>query len=187
MSSTLWTLSVACLTAVVTSLVLGLFITPRMEARKNRVGSAHALRDAFNTHMGQIVSACLLLQHFPAPPGDDLSFTPVMRERLTGERARWLQQLDDATLWLIDNATAYAGGWPTARLIRFATDYAGHARLVVLSEREENTKVELLVALTAPVQRQLFGWIWARARHALADHQTFADVCSSISGEPSTP
>ncbi len=27
-----------------------------------------------------------------------------MREQLTGERNRWLRQLDEATLWLLDNA-----------------------------------------------------------------------------------
>ncbi|MFJ8787079.1 hypothetical protein [Streptomyces sp. NPDC102476] len=51
-------------------------------------------------------------------------------------------------MWLLDNATTYAGSWPNARIIRFAIDYAGHARAVVLSEREETTKVELLLAQT---------------------------------------
>ncbi|WP_406390200.1 hypothetical protein OG806_49550 [Streptomyces sp. NBC_00882] len=106
---------------------------------------------------------------------------------MANERNRWLQQLDEATMWLLDNAATYAGSWPNARIIRFAIDYAGHARAIVLSEREETTKVELLLALTAPVQRQFFGYPWSRARHVLADHRAFAATIARISGEPSTP
>jgi hypothetical protein len=57
----------------------------------------------------------------------------------------------------------------------------------VLSERQEATKVELLLALTAPVQRQFFGWPWSRARHVVADHRAFAEAIALISGEPGTP
>ncbi|MFF3617482.1 hypothetical protein [Streptomyces sp. NPDC002580] len=135
--------------------------------------------------MLRIVSACSLLQRFELPPADDPGWTPVMRERLTGERDRWMQQLDDATVWLLDNAMTYAGSWPSAQIIRFAVDYAGHARAVVLSEREEATKVELLLELTMPVQRQFFGWSWSRARHAVADRRAFAETIARISGEPS--
>ncbi|MEU0031995.1 hypothetical protein [Streptomyces sp. NPDC006335] len=187
MPNTLWTLLVAAVTAVVTTLVVGLFVTPRMEARKKRLGEVHTARDTFGANMLRIISACSLLQRFELPAADDPGWTPVMRERLTGERKRWLQQLDEATVWLLDNAATYAGSWPNARIIRFAIDYAGHARAVVLSEREEATKAELLLALTAPVQRQFFGWPWSRARHVLADHRAFAETVARISGEPSTP
>ncbi|MCA1223921.1 hypothetical protein [Streptomyces sp. 8L] len=59
--------------------------------------------------------------------------------------------------------------------------------MVVLSEREEATKVEILLALTLPVQRQFFGWPWPRARHAVADRQSFTRTLALISGEPSIP
>nr|WP_245695524.1 hypothetical protein [Streptomyces antibioticus] len=47
----------------------------------------------------------------------------------------------------------YAGSWPSRHLIQFAVEYAGNARILLLSEREEADKLELLLALTAPVQR----------------------------------
>jgi hypothetical protein len=187
MPNTLWTLLVAAVTAVVTTLAVGLFITPRMEARKKRLGEVHTARDTFGANMLRIISACSLLQRFELPPADDPDWTAVMRERVAGERSRWWQQLDDATMWLLDNAATYAGSWPNSRIIRFAIDYAGHARAVVLSEREEATKVELLIALTVPVQRQFFGWPWSRVRHVVADHRTFAETIALISGEPNTP
>ncbi|MEU0177883.1 hypothetical protein ABZ178_31725 [Streptomyces massasporeus] len=90
-------------------------------------------------------------------------------------------------MWMLNNAATYAGSWPNSRIFRFAIDYAGHARAVVLSEREEATKVELLLALYVPVQRQFFGWPWSRARHAVADHRALAETIARISGEPSTP
>jgi hypothetical protein len=174
-------------TAVVTALAKGLFVTPRMEARKKRLGGVHATRDTFSANMTRIISACGLLQQVQLPADDEPGWTPVMRERLAGERERWWQQIDDATRGLIDNVVAYAGSWPTAYLIQFAVDYASNARMVALSEREEATKLELLLALTVPVQRQFFGWSWARARHAPADRRTFAATVARISGEPATP
>ncbi|MEU6593250.1 hypothetical protein ABZ923_29175 [Streptomyces sp. NPDC046881] len=184
MPAIFWTLLVAAATAVVTALATGLFVTPRMEARKKRVGEVLASRDTFSASMTRIISACALLSRLQLPADDEPGWTPVMRERLAGERERWWQQIDDATRWLIDNCATYAGSWPTQRLIQFAIDYAGNARIVFLSEREEATKLELLLALTVPVQRQFFGWPWARARHAVADHRSFAETLVRIGGEP---
>ncbi|MFF2721343.1 hypothetical protein [Streptomyces sp. NPDC058011] len=186
MPNTLWTLLVAAVAAVVTALAVGLVVAPRMEARKKRAGDVHTARDTFGATMLRILSICSLLQKFERPAADNPDWTPVLRERLTGERNRWWQQLDEATVWLLDNAATYAGSWPNARIIQFAIDYATHARLVVLSEREEATKVELLLALTVPVQRQFFGWPWSRARHHFADHRAFDETIAHISGEPST-
>nr|WP_245695523.1 hypothetical protein [Streptomyces antibioticus] len=98
MPSTMWTLIVAAIIAVVTALAVGLLVTPRMEARKKRLGEVHTARDTFGTTMLRIISACVLLQKFQLPPDDEPGWTPVTRERLAGERNRWLQQLDDATL-----------------------------------------------------------------------------------------
>ncbi|WP_326655645.1 hypothetical protein [Streptomyces sp. NBC_01750] len=187
MPNTVWTLLVAAVTAVVTALAVGLFVTPRMEARRKRLGEVHTARDTFGAHMMRIISASSLLQRIQLPLADDPGWTPVMRERLAGERERWLQQLDDATRWLIDNVATYAGSWPMSHLIQFAVDYAGNVRMVVLSEREEDTKLELLLALTVPVQRQFFGWPWSRARHALADRRAFAETLALIGGEPTAP
>ncbi|MFD6311035.1 hypothetical protein [Streptomyces nigra] len=102
MPNTLWTFPVAAVTAVVTGVAVGLFVTPRTEARKKRLGEVHAARDTFGANMLRVISACSLLQRFELPPADDPGWTPAMRERLTRERGRWLQQLDEATVWLLD-------------------------------------------------------------------------------------
>ncbi|WP_234445073.1 hypothetical protein [Streptomyces rimosus] len=59
--------------------------------------------------------------------------------------------------------------------------------MVVLSERQEATKAELLIALTLPVQRQFFGWPWARARQAIVDGQSFAQTIARINTDPTAP
>ncbi|MEN2424225.1 hypothetical protein AABB02_39745 [Streptomyces rimosus] len=187
MSDILLTLLVATSTAVVTALATGLLITPRMEARKKRLGDVHAARDAFKTHMSRIASVCALLRQVPPPADDEPGWTPVMRQRLAGERERWWQQLDESTRWLIDNVAAYAESWGPHMLVGLAVQYASNARMVVLSERQEARKAELLIALTLPVQRQFFGWPWPRARHAIVDRQSFTQTIARINTDPTAP
>ncbi|MFJ8364457.1 hypothetical protein [Streptomyces sp. NPDC093984] len=112
MPDSVWTIVVAAVTAVVTTTATGLIVAPRLEARRKRLVEVHAARDAFGAHMLQIISACVHLQNIQLPPADDPAWTPVLRERLAGERERWWQQIDDATRWLIDNVATYAGSWP---------------------------------------------------------------------------
>lgn len=187
MPNTVWTILVAAITAVATATATGLFVTPRLDARKKRLGEVHTARGTFNTHMMTVLSACTRLQNLPPPADDDPAWTPIMRKRLTGERERWLQQIDDATRWMIDHVETYAGSWPAHRLIEFAITYAGNARMLVLSEREETTKLELLIARTMPVQRQFFGWPWLRSRRYFADRQAFAQVLARLTDEPTPP
>ncbi|MEU5069586.1 hypothetical protein AB0G95_36760 [Streptomyces virginiae] len=73
------------------------------------------------------------LRNFPLPAADDPACAPVVRERLTAERERWLQQTDEATQWTNDHVATFAGGWPSQRLIDFAVTYSGHARMLMLS------------------------------------------------------
>ncbi|MEU3341997.1 hypothetical protein [Streptomyces sp. NPDC006668] len=182
-----WTLLVAAATSVVTTLAVGVLVAPRMEARKKRIGEVHTARDTFGSHMLRIISTCHQLQAIQPPADDDPNWTPVLRERLAGERARWWHQIDDSTRWMIDNVVTYAGSWPVRRLIKLPITYAGHARMVVLSEREENTKLELLLQLTVPIQRQYFGWPWSRVRHLVADHRAFEATVARLDGEDSAP
>jgi len=181
--STVWTLLLAATTAVVAAIATGLFVNPRLEARKKRIGEAHGARDTFGSHLMTVLSTCTLLQQLPR---DDPNWTPLLRERLNGERERWLHQLDDATRWMIDNMAMYAGSWPSRRIIDFAVAYASNARMLVLSEREETTKLELLVTLTTPVQRQFFGFWWTRTRHYQADQRVFAETLSRLAPEDPT-
>lgn len=182
MFDTFWTITVAAATALVTTTATGLIAAPRLGARQKRLGEVHAARDTFGAHMLRIISACGQLQNIQLPPDEDPDWTPVLRERLAGERERWWQQIDDATRWLVDNVATYAGSWPMRHLIEMPITYAHHVRMVVLSEREEATKLELLLELTVPVQRQYFGWPWSRARHIVADNRAFAATIARISG-----
>lgn len=183
MLNTAWTIAVAAVTAVVTATATGLTVTPRLDARKKRIGDAHAARDAFNTHLTTVLMASARLRNFQLPAADDPACTPVVRERLTAERERWLQQIDEATQWMNDHVATFAGGWLSQSLIDFAVAYSGHARMLMLSEREEATKLELLGDLP-PVQRQFFGFWWTRARHFHADRTLFAETVARLITEP---
>ncbi|MFJ9106352.1 hypothetical protein ACIRJM_48960 [Streptomyces sp. NPDC102405] len=162
-----------------------MFVTPRLDARKKRISEAHTARDTFGTHLMTVLATCSLLEQTPI---DDPAWRPVLRDRIKGERERWLQQLDDATRWMVDNVAVYAGSWPLQRHKDFAVSYAASARGVVLSEREEATKRALLLGLTTPVQRQFFGFWWTRARHFTSDQGSFAATLARLnSEEPPAP
>ncbi|MFJ9343775.1 hypothetical protein ACIRP0_31510 [Streptomyces sp. NPDC101733] len=165
MQSTLWTLTLAALTAVVTSVAVGLLVTPRLEARKRRIQEVHTARDTFSSSVLTILTSCGRLRDLPLPPDGDPATTGNVRTRLESDRERWLQQLDDATMWMIDHLETFALSWPSARLRNLAGRYVVASRMTVLSDREESTKIEILLDLTAPIQGIFFTRWWHRARH----------------------
>jgi hypothetical protein len=112
MPNIVWTLLVATVTALVTTIATGVLVIPRLEARKRRIQEAHTARDTFNSSLLTIISACNRLQSLPLPAAYDPDCTEVVRARLAAERERWMQQMDDATRWLIDHVETYAAGWP---------------------------------------------------------------------------
>lgn len=160
----LWTTNI--LLAAATSLFIGLFVTPRLEARKPRIEArnnakrvAFEARAEFSKRVLTILSACGRLQAFEVPPS--LSETrPDLAERLNAERQRWIDQLDEATRYLVDNIEMFALGYPTNRLRAIIGDFVSHARGVVLSDRPVDKQVERLTALTAPIQTLFFVPRW---------------------------
>lgn len=154
------------LLAAVTSLFIGLVVTPRLEARKPRIEArnnqrriAYEARAEFSKRVLTILSACGRLQAFEIPPS--LSETrPALAERLNGERQRWIDQLDEATRYLVDNIEMFALGYPTKRLRTIVGDFVTHARGVVLSDRPVDKQVERLTALTGPIQTLFFVPRW---------------------------
>ncbi|MGW3038167.1 hypothetical protein ACWDCB_44165 [Streptomyces sp. NPDC001178] len=74
-----WTLLVAAGTAVVTATATDLIVTPRLDARKKRIGEAHTARDTFGTHLMKVLATCSLLEQTPA---DNPDWTPVLRDRI---------------------------------------------------------------------------------------------------------
>lgn len=112
----LWVLALAVVTSIATTVATGSLVVPRLDARKRRIQLAHTARDTFNASLLTIISACGRLENMPLPAPGDPECTAVMRVRLTSERARWVNQLDEATVWLIDNVETYAASWPLEQL-----------------------------------------------------------------------
>ncbi|MCL7429801.1 hypothetical protein [Streptomyces sp. YS415] len=76
-----------------------------------------------------------------------------------------------------------SSSWPLQRHKDFDVSYAANARMVALSEREEATKLELLVELTIPVQRQFFALWWTRMRYYMADQRAFTETIARLRPE----
>ncbi|MGW0842122.1 hypothetical protein ACWD26_18495 [Streptomyces sp. NPDC002787] len=188
MPNTVWTVLVATVTALVTTVATGVLVSPRLEARKRRIQEAHIARDTFSASLLTIISACARLQSLPLPAPDDPDCTDVVRARLAAERERWMQQLDDATRWLIDHVETYSAGWPLGELRDVAARYAAASRMVMISERSEEAKVELLAKLAAPVQGIYFTYVWNRARNYHRDRASLTTVLAQVNAVPtSTP
>ncbi|WP_406388286.1 hypothetical protein [Streptomyces sp. NBC_00887] len=165
------TIMIALATALVTTVGTGWLVMPRLEARKRRIMDAHQARDRFLATMLRILSASGRLQKFEAPNPDDAAWTPVMRERVEAERARWVKQLDEATEWMVDNVETYAVSWPTDFLRGLIGTYVPYARAVMISEREDDRKAELLEWLTTPVWEVFGSRGWQRSPRRLARAQ----------------
>jgi hypothetical protein len=99
MPSTLWTLLVAAVTAVVTALGEVRSSTRAWRPARNGWAGPHCPRHPRREHAADHLRLLTAIE-IRAAPADDPEWTPVMRERLANERNRWLQQLDDAIGWL---------------------------------------------------------------------------------------
>ncbi|WP_331717955.1 hypothetical protein OG795_32705 (plasmid) [[Kitasatospora] papulosa] len=165
------TVTIALVTALVTTVGTQWLVVPRLEARKRRILDVHQARDQFLAEMRRILGAGGRLQNFEAPDPDDPACSPVMRERIEAGRARWVKQLEDATEWLVDNVELYAPSWPTELLRDLISTYVAQAWAVMLSERQDTRKAELLVALTTPVWEVFGSRGWERRPSDIARAQ----------------
>ncbi|MFE2289865.1 hypothetical protein [Streptomyces sp. NPDC059452] len=155
-----WTSSI--LLAAATTLFIGLVVNPRLEARKPRIEAknnqkrlAWEARAEFSKRVLTILSACGRLRETPVPPALSEA-RPELAARLDAERQRWLDQLDEATQYLIDNMELFALGYATDRLRTIVGQFVVHARAVVLSDRTVAKKAERLAALASPIQNLFF-------------------------------
>ncbi|MEU4153352.1 hypothetical protein [Streptomyces sp. NPDC026659] len=161
------TLVLALATSLVTTVGTGWLVAPRLEARKRRIGELHQARDKFLASMLKIVSAGGRLLAVEEPAVGDPGWTDVMRDRVRSERARWMTQLDDSTMWMVDNLESYLPTWPSDVLRTMIGTYVTQARAVVISERQDNRKAELLVELTDPVWEVFGSRGWQRGPRLL--------------------
>ncbi|MFI0818303.1 hypothetical protein ACH4TX_15775 [Streptomyces sp. NPDC021098] len=168
-----------------TTLFVGLVITPRLEARNRRISAVHQARDEFSRRVLRILSACARLRDTPVPH-TLTEERPVLSQRLTAERQRWIDQLDEATRYLVDDLEAFVLSYATPRGRDIAGRFAVYARAVVLSDRPLGTKVERLTALTGPVQDIFFTRRW-RLITIVSSFQAFEQAVAAIEEEqPST-
>ncbi|MFJ1654683.1 hypothetical protein ACIOC2_25620 [Streptomyces sp. NPDC088337] len=77
-----------------------------------------------------------------------------------------MAQLDESTM--VDNLESYAPTWPAEVLRTMIGTYVTHARAVVVSERQDDRKAELLVELTEPVWEVFGSRGWQRGPRLLA-------------------
>lgn len=186
MPTPLETVALSLLTSVAGTFVTMWLVQPRLEARKARILEAHAARETFSASVLTIQGACQRLR--AVRPDEEPAMGDVVRARLDRERERWLQQLDDATRWMIDNVETFATGWPTGTLRDLVHGYVGHARMVWLSERDEALRVKYLADLSAPVRDLFFAHAWRR--RPIASVQRLQELFATIEaegGDPASP
>lgn len=154
-----WVITI--LLSVATTAVTGLFVLPRLEARNRRIQAGHIARDRLATAVLSLLASTARLQVMPVPPEG----TETMRARLTGERTRWLEQIDEATRTLVDTMEQSTLGFPSAMRLRdLAVGFVGHARMVWISERPEEDRVRIVGELAALVQGIFFAAWWRGGR-----------------------
>jgi hypothetical protein len=143
--------------SVVTAVVVGLTVGPRLAARSKRIQAAHDNRDRFGDSVLNLLALCGNLQQVTISP----AATDAARARLQGERDRWMSQVDETTAWLVDHWQHVALGYVGTMGVRdLAVRYAADARGLWLSGRPLEERVRLLRELSEPVQTIFFARRW---------------------------
>jgi hypothetical protein len=138
------TIAITVGSSAATALVVGLAISPRLEARNRRIQAAHIARDELGTQLRAILSACTRLRSAQIPA----SATAPVQAAIRTERERWRQQLDSATASLIDNFESFALTFRGQMGIRDSgIRTVGAMRFVWLSARREERKLEIIQEL----------------------------------------
>lgn len=140
----------AALISLATTIVTGRYISPVLEVRNRRFQMQ--AQEKITTSALPILTAVTKLREVQVPDG----VTGTLRAALTEERARWRQQLDEATRHLTYHAQEFIftfGGSIAVLGMR----YCGVARMVWISDRAEETKLRLLLEITASFHTLFFG------------------------------
>jgi hypothetical protein len=123
-------------------------VVPRINAHIAERTAAFEERRQFTRRIVGILGMCGRLQDDSMPEDEQIA------ARLKQERERWLGLLDQHTIWLADNLEWYALGWPKRGVRNLPSYsalsglYAAGCRKVMLSNRTESEKVELLNQLS---------------------------------------
>jgi hypothetical protein len=153
MTSVLLPVGVSLITAVLTGLTVG----PRLAARGKRIQAAHDSRDRFGDSILDILALCANLEKVRVPS----EIADPLRSRLQGERDRWLSQVDERTTWLVDHWQGFALGYAKRMdMQNLVARYVADARGLWLSDRPLEERLRMLRELTEHIQTIYFARRW---------------------------
>lgn len=128
-------------------------IVPAANARIKSTEAVHEDRRRFNDYVITILAACAKLK--ATASDSELSYTKV--QLLRGERERWIAQVDEATMWMIDNLERVALSYLNLLGYRdLLIRYSLTVRMVWISDRSAEERQQMIVELTKPVQMIFF-------------------------------
>lgn len=143
---------ISIVTALLTLVVSGRYVSPLLEVRNRRFQMKMQAREEFQANLLTILSAVtrLLAVHVPAEASD------TVRSALRSERARWHAQIDEATMRLTDRCEQFAFSYAGSRIPELAVRYSGNVRMVWISDRSEVRKLSALRDVTQHCHALLF-------------------------------
>lgn len=172
---------VSVATTVVTAVVTELTVGPRLAARSRRVLAAAGDRDEFGARVLDLLALCQNVEGVAAPgdPGEGLS------PALAVERDRWVGQVDEITIWLVDHWQRFALTYSGLAGLRYAAArYAAAVRGVWLSDRPVAERARMVRELTEPVQTLYFASRWRVLGSIAKERARLAGMLEGIESGP---
>jgi hypothetical protein len=143
--------------SLVTTVLVGLTVGPRLAARGKRLQAAYDSRDRFGDSVLDILALCANLEKVNVRSG----IKDPLRSRLQDERDRWLGQIDETTTWLVDHWQRFVLGYIGRSDVRnLVVRYVADARGRWLSDRPLEERVRMLKELTEHIQTIYFARRW---------------------------
>ena len=153
MTSVLVPIGVSLTTGVLTGLTVG----PRLAARGKRIQAAHDSRDRFGDSVLDILALCANLEKVQV----ESDLPDLLHSRVQGERDRWVSQIDETTIWLVDHWQRFALGYTTRMdVMNLVARYVTASRGLWLSALPLDKRVRMLRELTEYVQTVYFTRRW---------------------------
>ena len=107
--------------------------------------------------MDTILALCSNLEKVHVPP----EIRDPLRSRFQGERDRWLSQIDERTIWLVDHWQQFVLGYSRRLDVRdLVARYVADTRGLWLSDRPLEERVRMLRKLTEHIQNIYFARRW---------------------------
>lgn len=144
-----------------TLLLTGLFISPLLDVRNRRFQVKTQARDDYARHvLGLIAATMALTIRIQADASE------AVREALEGERTRWREQIEQSTRHLIDRGLPVGVQYGSARVAALLGEVAFTARMVWISERAEERKLDRLRRMCIEFRTLFFGhWLQPLSRY----------------------